>query len=76
MVLYKNIGGNSNVAGYDIGDDRIQVVFKSGHFSNYLYTYSNPGNMHVEKMKLLASNGVGLNSYIRKYVRSNFESNW
>ena len=76
MERYKNYGGDSNINGYELGSDRIVVVFNSGRFRNYLYTYNIPGSHHVERMKELAEAGEGLNSYIKTQVGSNYEDKW
>lgn len=72
MERYKNLGGDSGVSGYKIGDDSITVQFSTGKV--YLYTYRSAGSAHIEKMKSLAVAGKGLNSYISKYVKKGYES--
>src|SRR5687767_12090776 len=37
METYKNLGGDSNINAYDIGDDSITVRFNDG--GTYLYNY-------------------------------------
>ena len=76
MTPYKNINGNSNVESYEIEDDSIIVRFMSAKVRNYLYGSLKPGAATVEKMKTLAVQGHGLNSYISKTVRSSFERKW
>jgi hypothetical protein len=76
METYRNLGGDSNVIGYEIGSDFIIVVFKSGRERNYQYTYQKPGKEHVESMKNLAKQGHGLNSYISRIIKSNYYSKW
>jgi hypothetical protein len=70
MERYKNLGGNSSVAGYEIENDFIKVQFMDG--SIYLYDSSRPGSYHVNNMKKLAKNGQGLNSYIGTEVKKNY----
>ena len=72
MERYKNLGGNSDVAGYEYGDDFIRVQFKDT--SVYLYTYSSAGVQNVEHMKLLADSGRGLNSFINTNVRKMYQA--
>jgi hypothetical protein len=72
MERYKNLGGDSGVSAYEIGDDSITVQFTSG--AVYLYTYKGAGSSNIEKMKLLAAAGKGLNSYIKRYVNKGYES--
>lgn len=55
MERYKNLGGDSGVSDYKIGDDSITVQFSTGEI--YLYTYSSAGSAHIEKMKSLAWQG-------------------
>jgi hypothetical protein len=67
MERYKNLGGDSGVVGYEIGQDFIRVQFSDG--SIYLYTYASAGSQNIEHMKQLARIGQGLNSFINKTVR-------
>lgn len=71
MEKYMNLSGKSGVVAYEIGSDFIRVQFKDG--SVYLYIYENPGKFDVEKMKELARQGSGLNSYINKQVKNNYQ---
>ena len=72
MENYHNIGGNSNIESYEIGDDYISVWFKRAS-KPYMYSYSSAGESHVETMKELAKQGSGLNSYIMNNVKNDFE---
>lgn len=76
MTPYKNINGRSGVESYEITEDAILVRFKSGRFRNYLYDYRRPGKAVVDRMKALATQGHGLNSYISTTVRSRFARKW
>ena len=67
MQPYYNLGGNSGIAAFTIGDDYIDVQFHSG--MTYRYSYASTGADHVEQMKQLALQGQGLNSFISRYVR-------
>jgi hypothetical protein len=71
MPLYENIGGNSNITGYQIGDENIQVMFRNGQVYNY--TYDSAGVDNVEQMKQLAQSGSGLNSFILSNVKDDYE---
>lgn len=71
MQSYKNKGGNSNVIAYTIGDEYIDVQFGTGKV--YRYSYKSAGVAKVEQMKVLAAQGYGLNSYIMRYARQDFE---
>ena len=76
MTPYRNLGGNSNVVAYEVAEDSIHVVFKSGACRNYLYNSVRPGMATVERMKSLAAQGHGLNSYISSVVKDNFARKW
>ena len=67
MQRYGNLGGDSGVAAFEIGDDSIKVQFSTG--AVYLYTYQSAGSHNIEEMKRLALAGKGLNSFINRQVR-------
>ena len=71
MQRYKNLGGNSNVIAYLKGKDYIDVQFGTGKI--YRYSYRSAGASKVEQMKILADQGRGLNSYIMRYARNDYE---
>lgn len=71
MEQYLNLGRNSNVKEYSIGSDYIDVVFGKGNC--YRYSYKSAGMEKVEQMKILAQQGIGLNSYIMRYARKDYE---
>lgn len=72
MQAYKNLGGNSGVKEFSIGEDYIDVQF-NGSKPPYRYSYESAGSAKVEEMKKLAKKGVGLNSYIMRYARDDYE---
>lgn len=72
MVRYRNASGNSGVDSYQIGDNYITIKF-SGTFRSYTYSYNKAGRAHVEKMKSLAKQGSGLNSYVNNYVKFSYD---
>jgi hypothetical protein len=72
MKRYRNLGGDSGVASYELGVDYINVVFKGGK-KPYRWSYRKAGQQHVETMKQLAESGHGLNSYIMKRVKNLFD---
>ncbi len=74
MQAYKNLGGNSGVRLFEIGTDYIDVLF-SGSLV-YRYSYKKPGKTEVEHMKKLALDGQGLNSYISRYIKTNYEKKY
>jgi hypothetical protein len=71
MQSYKNLGGNSNIRAFAIGVDYIDVQFNGG--AVYRYSYRSAGQDKVEQMKVLARNGCGLNSYIMRKARMDYE---
>lgn len=71
MEIYKDLNGDSGVSGFDTGDGWIIVHFERG--GSYRYTAYKPGSDHVVEMTRLARAGDGLNAYINKYVRKNYE---
>lgn len=70
MESYRNLGGDSGVEAYEIGQDFIKVQFSDG--SVYMYTYASAGAGNIEQMKQLAANGRGLNSFINTVVRNDY----
>lgn len=72
MENYKNLGGDSNVAAYEIGSDSIKVQFRDG--SLYTYTNQSAGQSNIEQMKSLAIVGQGLNSFINSVVKKSYAS--
>jgi len=64
MEPYKNLGGNSSVVAYQLGEDYIKVQFITGHWTIYTYTYLSASSAAIETMKSLAVRGQGLNSYL------------
>jgi hypothetical protein len=72
MERYKNLGGNSAVVAYEIGNDSIKVQFNDG--SLYLYNYASAGSSNIEQMKSLAIAGSGLNSFIGRVVKKGYAS--
>ena len=72
METYKNLGGDSDVLFFEMGNDYIKVEFSDGAI--YLYTYASADSHNIEEMKELATDGEGLNSFINKYVRKKYAS--
>ena len=72
MQMYKNLGGDSNIKCYEIGEDYIDVIFY-GTAKTYRYSYASAGRQKVEQMKKFAQQGEGLNSYIMNYTRFSYE---
>jgi len=72
MAKYKNLGGNSGIDSYQLGEDRITVTFNDG--MSYLYTYGSTGKENIEHMKALAVTGIGLNGFISTYIKKKYDS--
>ncbi|CAM3631657.1 hypothetical protein MUGA111182_00245 [Mucilaginibacter galii] len=70
MTPYKNLSTDSGVTAYEIKVDSIVVEFKSG--DKYLYSYDTPGKDAVEAIKILATKGVGLSTYISKDIKGRY----
>lgn len=72
MERYRNTGRNFGIRAYEIGEDFIIVQFVDG--GTYLYNNSSTGSSNVEKMKVLAMRGQGLNSFISVTIRKSYAS--
>jgi len=72
MERYRNLGGNSGVYAYEIGEDYIKVQFSDGAI--YLYTNGVTGTYNIDNMKNLAIKGQGLNSFISTTVKKRYAS--
>lgn len=72
MKKYRDIDHDSGVDTYLDLPTAIKIKFKGGS-KIYVYSYSKPGQVHVEKMKSLSSAGEGLNAYINKYVKDKYD---
>ncbi len=73
MEAYLNKSGVSGVVAYEIGSDFIKVKFKKNHCV-YLYNYQRPGAIHINELKKRAVDGIGLGTYIGKYINKNYFS--
>lgn len=71
MQAYLNNGGNSAIKEFEIGADYILVKFKTDKI--YKYSYKSADVERIEQMKTLALNGSGLNSYINRFVKYDYE---
>jgi hypothetical protein len=72
MQRYADLNDDSGVSSYEIGASFIKVWFNRDIVS-YIYSYSSAGKYHVEHMKKLALSGKGLNTYINKNVKRDYE---
>jgi hypothetical protein len=71
MQKYSDIDRDSGVREFEIHDTSITIIF-SGSRKAYIYSYQSAGQHHIDKMKLLALAGEGLNAYINKNVKNKF----
>ena len=71
METYKNLGGQSGVAAFEVSESSIAVKFSDGAI--YSYSDRSAGAANIEHMKLLALQGHGLNSFINSYVKMKYE---
>jgi hypothetical protein len=69
---YRNTSGKSGVSMYLIEPEAITVRFTTG--AVYRYTYDSAGRGRIEQMKVLATNGQWLNSFINLNVKFMYES--
>ena len=76
MTKYLNKGGDSGINEYDIGADYIIIHFWTGKYKHYKYSYIKPGREKVEIMKKLAERGEGLNEYINRVIKKDYETRW
>ena len=67
MTEYGNGNGNSGITAYQTGANYIDIQFRGGKV--YRYSENTVGELYLLTMKVLASGGKGLNSFINKYVR-------
>lgn len=74
MQRYKNLGENSGVRYYEVGDDFIKVQFSDG--KTYVYTNQTASAEKIKMMKNLAEIGQGLNSYIMKNARTAYSAKY
>ncbi|WP_205229982.1 hypothetical protein [Azospira oryzae] len=74
MERYKNLGGNSSVVAYEIGPGEITVKFSDGW--HYLYSTQSTSPLNIQEMQRLATQGLGLNSFIGRVVRKGFVRKW
>lgn len=74
MERYKNLGGDSSVIAYELGQDSITVQFNDGGI--YLYTAQSAGMSNVTEMQRLARIGQGLNSFISRMVKKRYAGKW
>jgi hypothetical protein len=70
MTPYKNLGGRSNIAGYDLTPCGIEVYFRDRYV--YVFAEAIVGTDKIAKMRELALKGRGLNGFIFRNVRTSY----
>ena len=70
MTRYKNLGGKSEVARYEIAKDSVTVKFATQRVYRYSNQSAGPGN--ISQMKTLAVAGKGLGTFINANVKERF----
>lgn len=65
MRPYRDSDNNSNILGYEYGEDWIRIYFKNN--SKYEYQDGPVGQFIINKMKYLADQGDGLNAFINEH---------
>lgn len=72
MARYQDLSGRSGVDTYKSKRGSLTVKFKDG--SRYNYTPGSAGTYRMRRMRQLAARGAGLNGYINRSVKKNYES--
>jgi hypothetical protein len=70
MKRYRNLDGKSGVTAYECGDGFIRVRFVNGDV--YEYTDEATGSGHVANMQQLARAGLGLATYVSRFVHDDY----
>jgi hypothetical protein len=66
MKRYRNLDGHSGVSAYESGDGFIRIRFVNGE--TYEYTDEVTGREHIANMQQLAHAGLGLATYVSRFV--------
>lgn len=64
MKIYTDRDKNSNISGYEYGENWIRIYFKDN--SEYEYSNDRCTQYMINQMKYLADQGDGLNAFINK----------
>ncbi|CAM0997344.1 KTSC domain-containing protein [Rhodanobacter sp. Root179] len=70
MKRYRNLDGNSGVTAYECGDGFICIRFVNG--DTYEYTDKATGREHIANMQKLAQAGLGLSTYVSRFVHDDY----
>ena len=72
MERYRDWDQDSGVKAFEVGEDRIDVQFKTG--AAYRYTAASVGPENLSQMVKLARAGDGLNSFINRVVSKRYSA--
>jgi len=72
MKIYQNLSGKSTITFYEIGQQRIVVQYKNG--SAHLYNQATSESLNFDIMKDLAQTGLGLHTFITRFVDNSYWS--
>jgi hypothetical protein len=70
MKRYRNLEGHSGVTAFDCGAGFIRIRFVNGDV--YEYTDRATGREHVANMQELARAGLGLSTYVSRFVHDSY----
>jgi hypothetical protein len=70
FVKYKNLGGASKVARYELRKDGVTIRFTDHTVYRYTNQSADPAN--ISKMKVLALAGKGLGTFIEANLKDRF----
>jgi hypothetical protein len=70
MKRYRNLEGHSGVTAYESGDGFIRIRFVNGDV--YEYTDEATGREHIANMQKLAQAGLGLSTYVSRFVHDDY----
>jgi hypothetical protein len=70
MKPYRNLDGKSGVTAYACGDGFIRIRFVNGDI--YEYTDEATGREHIANMQKLAQAGLGLSTYVSRFVHDDY----
>ena len=71
MKENKNLNGNLSIQAFSIENEYIDVLFSDEKV--YRYLYRSAGAAKIEEMKRLANQDYGLNSYIIRCAKMDYE---
>ena len=70
LEAYKNLSGESGITAFEMEKIRCVIYFEDG--SAYVYDEITPGVKNLAAMKILASKGRGLHTFIERFVKENY----